>query len=68
MFTLMGVWSPCSCPCRRGVLKHEWMIAVLDDLVAYAQRNGLPALAEHLEQARLLAQTELANTEDESTG
>ncbi len=44
------------------------MIAVLDDLVTYARRNGLPALAAHLEEARLLAQTELANIEDESAG
>jgi hypothetical protein len=36
------------------------MIRVLEDLQTYARRNGLPALAEHLDQARLLALTEIA--------
>lgn len=42
-------------------MAHEWMIRTLDDLEDYARRNGLPALAAHLEQARYLAWTECAN-------
>ncbi|MCC5986429.1 MAG: hypothetical protein JJT95_02030 [Pararhodobacter sp.] len=46
-------------------MKHEWMIRVIDDLAAYAGKNGMPALAEHLHEARLLAITEMANLPDE---
>lgn len=45
--------------------QHEWMIRVLDDLATYARENAMPALAEHLTQARLLAVTEMANIEAE---
>lgn len=40
---------------------HDWMIRVLEDLQSYARGQGLVALAEHLDQARLLALTEIAN-------
>ncbi len=40
---------------------HDWMIRVLEDLQTYARSNGLAALAEHLDQARFLALTEIAN-------
>ncbi|MFN7177736.1 MAG: hypothetical protein ACK4MX_12735 [Thermaurantiacus sp.] len=46
-------------------VKHDWMIRVLEDLQRYADGNGMPALAEHLDQARLLALTEAANLPDE---
>ena len=45
--------------------QHDWMIRVLDDLAAYARENAMPALAEHLAQARLLAITEIANAGDD---
>ncbi len=42
-------------------MKHDWMIRTLEDLQAYAKANRLPALAEHLEEAKLLAFTEIAS-------
>ncbi len=55
-------------------MPHDWMIRVLEDLRAYARLNGLTALADELDQARMLAMTEIANLQpaeeagDESTG
>lgn len=42
-------------------MQHEWMIRVLEDLQSYADIHDLAALAEHLDQARLLAMTEIAS-------
>lgn len=42
-------------------MPHDWMIRVLEDLQSYARLHGLVALAEQLDQARLLALTEIAN-------
>lgn len=42
-------------------MPHEWMIRTLEDLQRYARRNDMRALAEHLEQSRLLALVEIAN-------
>lgn len=42
-------------------MQHEWMIRVLEDLQSYARMHRLLALAEHLDQARFLAMTEIAN-------
>lgn len=42
-------------------MRHDWIIRVLEDLQTYAQVHGLTALAEHLDQARLLALAEIAN-------
>lgn len=42
-------------------MKHDWMIRTLEDLEAYATANNLPALAGHLEEAKLLAFTEIAS-------
>lgn len=42
-------------------MPHEWMIRVLEDLQTYARAHGLDALAEHLDQSRLLALAEIAN-------
>ena len=46
-------------------MKHDWMIRVLEDLQRYANGNGMTALAEHLDQARLLALTEAASLPDD---
>jgi len=46
-------------------VKHDWMIRVLEDLQRYANGNGMPALADHLDQARLLALTEAASLPDD---
>jgi len=48
-----------------GTVKHDWMIRVLEDLQSYARINGMTALAEHLDQARLLALTEAASLQDD---
>ncbi len=42
-------------------MSHIWLIESLADLRAYAARNNLPALAEHLDTAIQLAHLELAN-------
>ncbi len=42
-------------------MKHDWMIRALEDLQAYAKANHLPALAAHLDEAKLLAFTETAS-------
>lgn len=39
---------------------HDWIIDVLTDLATYAQRNGMVALAEQLEDSKLIAARELA--------
>ena len=44
-----------------GAMQHEWMIRVLEDMQAYARLHGLVALAEQLDQTRLLALTEIAS-------
>lgn len=38
----------------------EWILDVLTDLKAYAQKNGMAVLAEQLDDARLVAAAELA--------
>ena len=52
-------------PEMEGKVKHDWMIRVLEDLQRYADGHGMLALAEHLDQARLLALTEAASLPDE---
>lgn len=42
-------------------MQHEWMIRVLEDMRDYALRHRLSALAEHVDQARLLAMAEIAS-------
>lgn len=44
-------------------MANDWIIDVLADLKAYAKTNGLPALAGELDDAILLAATEIASTE-----
>ena len=40
-------------------MKHSWMLDVLADLSAYAQKNDLTALAEQLDDTRHVAVSEL---------
>jgi hypothetical protein len=47
--------------------EHDWMIGVIEDLVAYARAHDLPALAEHLDEGRLLALTEIASLPEPAT-
>jgi hypothetical protein len=49
---------------RSAGVTHDWMIRVLEDLQTYARLHGMRALAEQLDQTRLLAMTEIANLPD----
>ncbi len=41
-------------------MKNEWILDVLDDLRSFAQDHHLSALSEQLDDARLIAASELA--------
>ncbi|SFU84833.1 hypothetical protein SAMN04488527_12225 [Aliiroseovarius crassostreae] len=45
-------------------MANEWIIDVLTDLMAYARRNDLSVTAEALDDARLVALTEIASAAD----
>ncbi|MDA5095258.1 hypothetical protein O2N63_14310 [Aliiroseovarius sp. KMU-50] len=45
-------------------MANEWIIDVLTDLMAYARKNDLSVTAEALDDARLIALTEIANAAD----
>ena len=44
-------------------MAHDWILDVLADLKTYAKKNGLSALAIELDDAALIATTEIASTE-----
>lgn len=46
-------------------MKQDWILEVLRDLTTFAQANAMPGLAEHLEDAQLLAVAEMERTADE---
>lgn len=39
---------------------HDWLVAQLDAMTDYAAKNDLPALAQELHNARLVALVEIA--------
>lgn len=41
-------------------MRYEWILDVLTDLRAFARANGLPLLAERLDEAAAAAADELA--------
>ncbi|MEM8823768.1 MAG: hypothetical protein AAGF30_09185 [Pseudomonadota bacterium] len=43
-------------------MSKEWIIEVLGDLRGFAKTNGLPSLASQLEEAMVVAVTEIAQT------
>ncbi|MCI2400448.1 hypothetical protein [Aliiroseovarius subalbicans] len=43
-------------------MANEWIIDVLTDLKAFAERNGLEATVDVLDDARLVALAELASS------
>ena len=53
-------------------MRYEWLISEIEALRDYAARNDLPELAAQLDEARLLALTEIASREarkeDSTTG
>jgi len=42
-------------------MAHDWILDVLADLKTYANKNGLSALAGELDDATLIAATEIAS-------
>ncbi len=44
-------------------MKHDWILDVIADLATFAQENGLQALAEQLEDAKLVAATEMSQSQ-----
>lgn len=44
-------------------MAHDWILDVLADLKTYAKKNGLAALADELDDATLIATTEIASVE-----
>ena len=49
-------------------MRHDWILDVLRDLLGYADRNGLPALAARVEQALAVAEAEIAGPEAPAAG
>ncbi len=45
-------------------MKHDWILDVLADLEAFANANDLKALAEHLDETRLIAASEIVSASD----
>ncbi|MEQ8291007.1 MAG: hypothetical protein RIA08_02285 [Roseovarius sp.] len=43
-------------------METEWILDVLADLRTFARQNGLPALAEQIDETCLLAAVEIAST------
>lgn len=52
---------------EQTAVSHSWLIETLGEVRKYAARNGLPALAEHLEQAIHLAHIEQATLEGQGS-
>lgn len=48
-------------------MTDKWIIDVLSDLRTFAQQNDLPALAEHLDDAKVIAASEIALKPDASS-
>lgn len=49
-------------------MRSEWILDVLSDLKTYALSSDLPQLAEHLDDAALVALTEIASHEERLQG
>jgi hypothetical protein len=45
-------------------MRHDWIFDVLKDLMTYAVKNDLPALAARVEAALAVAEVEIAATGD----
>lgn len=43
-------------------METDWILDVLADLRTFARQNGLPALAEQIDETCLLAAVEIAST------
>ncbi len=49
-------------------MPNDWIIDVLTDLKAFAGKNGLPVLADELDDAILVAMTEIASADTQGQG
>ncbi|UOA26086.1 hypothetical protein [Pseudosulfitobacter sp. DSM 107133] len=49
-------------------MKSEWILDVLTDLRAFAYENGLPLLAEQLDDTAIVAMAEISSRADPKTG
>ncbi len=47
--------------------KNEWILDVLSDLNAFAVENGLTALAEQLDDTKLVAAAEITSQREEAS-
>lgn len=45
-------------------MRHDWIFEVLTDLHAYAEKNGLPAIAASAAEALVVARNEIAALDD----
>jgi hypothetical protein len=43
-------------------MHNDWILDVLADLRSFAEVNGMPRLASHLDETTLLAATEIADS------
>ena len=48
------------------VMQNDWILDVLSDLRSFAQENGLPRLAQQLDETTLLAAVEISNSRSSS--
>lgn len=49
-------------------MRHDWILEVLSDLRSYALRNGLPDLAERVDQTLRAARIELRHADPDEGG
>lgn len=49
-------------------METEWILDILADLRTFARENGLPALAEQIDETCLLAAVEIASTAEGQPG
>ena len=49
-------------------MKYDWILDVLGDLRSFAQKNGLKALAEQLDDTALVAAAEIGQIESGRVG
>ena len=49
-------------------MRSEWILDVLSDLKEYAASHDLPQLAEYLDDASLVALTEIASLHEKAQG
>lgn len=45
-------------------MRHDWVFEVLKDLIAYAAKNDLPALAARVQATLAVAEVEIAAAQD----